>query len=64
LLCRDGIIERELDPKNLPNDFSEIKSSCDALVAERGGGASPHTVLQFAQPENLHCGEGAAATSK
>jgi Cu-processing system ATP-binding protein len=27
LLCRDGIIERELDPKNLPNDFSEINSA-------------------------------------
>ncbi len=26
LLCREGIIERELDPKSLPNDFSEINS--------------------------------------
>jgi ABC-2 type transport system ATP-binding protein len=26
LLCRDGIIERELDPRNLPDDFSEINS--------------------------------------
>jgi ABC-type multidrug transport system ATPase subunit len=25
LLCRDGIIERELDPRNLPNDFDEIE---------------------------------------
>src|SRR5262245_12317185 len=25
LLCRDGIIERELDPGNLPEDFSEIR---------------------------------------
>jgi Cu-processing system ATP-binding protein len=25
LLCRDGIVERELDPKNLPDDFSEIE---------------------------------------
>jgi ABC-type multidrug transport system ATPase subunit len=25
LLCRDGIIERELDPKNLPNDFSDLE---------------------------------------
>lgn len=24
LLCRDGIIERELDPANLPGDFDEI----------------------------------------
>jgi ABC-type multidrug transport system ATPase subunit len=26
LLCRDGIIERELDPRNLPDDFDEIDS--------------------------------------
>jgi heme ABC exporter ATP-binding subunit CcmA len=25
LLCRDGVIERELDPSNLPNDFDEIE---------------------------------------
>ncbi len=24
LLCRDGVIERELDPINLPHDFSEL----------------------------------------
>jgi ABC-2 type transport system ATP-binding protein len=29
LLCRDGIIERELDPRNLPNDFDEIDSSAN-----------------------------------
>jgi Cu-processing system ATP-binding protein len=27
LLCRDGIIERELDPRNLPDDFDEINSA-------------------------------------
>jgi len=27
LLCRDGIIERELDPRNLPDDFDQIDSS-------------------------------------
>jgi ABC-2 type transport system ATP-binding protein len=27
LLCRDGVIERELDPRNLPDDFDEIDSS-------------------------------------
>src|SRR5262245_56752575 len=27
LLCRDGIIERELDPRNLPDDFGEIDSA-------------------------------------
>src|SRR5215469_485299 len=26
LLCRDGIIERELDPRNLPDDFDEIET--------------------------------------
>lgn len=35
LLCRDGIIERELDPKNLPDDFSEINSAAE------GPGATP-----------------------
>ena len=27
LLCRDGTIERELDPTNLPDDFSEITAA-------------------------------------
>jgi ABC-type multidrug transport system ATPase subunit len=30
LLCRDGIIERELDPQNLPDDFREIESATEA----------------------------------
>jgi ABC-2 type transport system ATP-binding protein len=30
LLCRDGIIERELDPKSLPHDFSELNSAAEA----------------------------------
>jgi ABC-type multidrug transport system ATPase subunit len=29
LLCRDGIIDRELDPRNLPNDFNEIDSTAN-----------------------------------
>ena len=29
LLCRNGIIERELDPGNLPGDFSEINSDTE-----------------------------------
>ena len=29
LLCRDGIIERELDPKSLPDDFSEMNSAME-----------------------------------
>lgn len=27
LLCRDGVIERELDPTNLPNDFDEMSET-------------------------------------
>ncbi len=27
LLCRDGVIERELDPTNLPNDFDEMSEA-------------------------------------
>ena len=29
LLCRDGIIQRELDPGNLPDDFSEVDSATE-----------------------------------
>jgi len=29
LLCRGGIIDRELDPRNLPDDFNEIDSSAN-----------------------------------
>jgi ABC-2 type transport system ATP-binding protein len=29
LLCCDGIIKRELDPRNLPDDFSEINSATE-----------------------------------
>jgi ABC-type multidrug transport system ATPase subunit len=32
LLCRDGIIERELDPKNLPDDFGEIDSATEGQI--------------------------------
>ena len=32
LLCRDGKIERELDPVNLPHDFDEIQMARDALA--------------------------------
>ena len=32
LLCRDGIIERELDPRNLPDDFSEINPATERSV--------------------------------
>jgi len=33
LLCRDGIIERELNPKSLPNDFREINSPTEGPEA-------------------------------
>jgi ABC-type multidrug transport system ATPase subunit len=32
LLCCDGNIERELDPKNLPDDFSEIDSATEGQI--------------------------------
>ena len=35
LLCRDGIIERELNPGNLPNDFSEINSATEGPEVTR-----------------------------
>ena len=35
LLCRDGIIERELNPGNLPNDFSEIDSATEGPEVTR-----------------------------
>ena len=33
LLCRDGVIERELDRRNLPNDFSELETVSVSHVA-------------------------------
>jgi ABC-type multidrug transport system ATPase subunit len=52
LLCRDGIIERELDPRNLPDDFDEVESGCDALVAE--GELSPRrAITRLQQPFGL-----------
>jgi Cu-processing system ATP-binding protein len=32
LLCRDGAIERELDPTDLPHDFDEVKSAAATLI--------------------------------
>jgi len=34
LLCRDGIIERELDPKNLPDDFSELETVSHRILGQ------------------------------
>lgn len=34
LLCRDGVIERELDAANLPGDFDEINESAERGTAE------------------------------
>jgi Cu-processing system ATP-binding protein len=33
LLCRDGKIERELDPTNLPHDFDDIPTTADATAS-------------------------------
>lgn len=33
LLCRDGKIERELDPRNLPHDFDELNTAAHAAPA-------------------------------
>ena len=32
LLCRDGVIECELDPTNLPNDFDELENEPSNLI--------------------------------
>jgi Cu-processing system ATP-binding protein len=34
LLCRDGVIEHELDPGNLPHDFDEIKTVGESQVTD------------------------------
>ena len=67
LLCRDGITERELDPRNLPDDFDEVESGCDALVAE--GELSPRRAITRLQPFGLRNkdsvgDQGVAATWK
>jgi Cu-processing system ATP-binding protein len=77
LLCRDGIIERELDPRNLPDDFDEIESGRDALVS--AGKAPPlravpsnseiRATVRLQQPFGLRTNdplgdEGVAATSE
>jgi ABC-type multidrug transport system ATPase subunit len=49
LLCRDGIIECELDPKNLPDDFDEIHSASDApeaaTIREESTPSEPHIAI-------------------
>jgi len=42
LLCRDGIIERELDPKNLPDDFSEIDPATEGQIVTPITGLIPN----------------------
>jgi ABC-type multidrug transport system ATPase subunit len=68
LLCRDGIIERELDPRNLPDDFDEVESGCDALVAD-GELSPPRAITRLQQPFGLRNkdsvgDDGVAATWK
>lgn len=49
LLCRDGVVERELDPANLPGDFDEGDTAQEADssrgVSERVGALSPIPVV-------------------
>jgi ABC-2 type transport system ATP-binding protein len=39
LLCRDGLIERELDPNNLPDDFEHLNETVASRGAKVSGGA-------------------------
>jgi ABC-2 type transport system ATP-binding protein len=47
LLCRDGIIERELDPRNLLQDFDDIDSSTDRSGFTSIGKELKHNASQF-----------------
>ena len=40
LLCRDGVIERDLDPADLPHDFDELKHPQSTLHELRALGAN------------------------
>jgi ABC-type multidrug transport system ATPase subunit len=65
LLCRDGIIERELDPKNLPDDFEGLEPVSVSLATQgqlclgspsashAGDGASPSRTLVEAASERI-----------
>ncbi len=65
LLCRDGIIERELDPKSLPNDFDELETPGvfhatssqafpgSARAPRAGDGASPSQTLLGTASEGI-----------
>jgi ABC-type multidrug transport system ATPase subunit len=47
LLCRDGVIECELDPRNLPHDFSEMNSTTKGpAFAELRRGKHEFTQIQ------------------
>ena len=48
LLCRDGIIERELDPRNLPDDFDELEmtASLHASAPELQRGFPMESILE------------------
>jgi len=58
LLCRNGIIERELDPRNLPDDFDQLESAelslasrdrsdlRSARVSPAGFGVAPKRTFQ------------------
>ena len=42
LLCRDGKIERELDPTNLPHDFDELETVASRRSPTRSTIDEPH----------------------
>jgi ABC-type multidrug transport system ATPase subunit len=53
LLCRDGIIERELDPRNLPDDFDEIEGLAQVTGA-------PAEIFPDAVPNKVRDGEASS----
>jgi ABC-2 type transport system ATP-binding protein len=55
LLCRDGAIERELDPMDLPHNFEQIEHFAPSLGSARvpraGFGVSPERIFESAHIE-------------
>ncbi|HSU86745.1 MAG TPA: hypothetical protein VLI42_08440, partial [Chthoniobacterales bacterium] len=58
LLCRDGAIERELDPSDLPHDFDESEGFAlgSARATRAGFGASPKHSLNRAREKFAKAG--------
>jgi ABC-type multidrug transport system ATPase subunit len=47
LLCRDGVIEHELDPGNLPDDFDEIGGIAQVTAGQSSPGSARATRANF-----------------